>query len=161
MADITYPQDAWFALSGHPKHVEEHENYTFMNVVYEEDAPLVMSMWTELSQGKPVTFEMRWRFSGKPEDLTAEQKEMKGQWVLSACVPIMEDGVVKSIAGNTTNIAPQKQQQNDALQRAAAQQRFSTFAKLTPVAIYVLNKETKVRLSFCRLVLLIADLYSI
>jgi hypothetical protein len=113
-----------------------------MDLVYPDDQALVMSMWNTLSQGSPVTFEMRWKSRPGIED--------RPQWVLSACVPIYdEDKVLISIAGNTIDIAAQKKSQEAAQARVEAleqarlsEMKFARFAQLSPTAIYIFVPET-------------------
>jgi hypothetical protein len=108
-----------------------------MDLVYPSDQALVLRMWNNLVQGTPVTFEMRW----KPREGSNEV----AQWVLSACVPIYDNqGVIISIAGNTIDIAGQKKMQEasqarvEALEQARlAEQKFTRFAELSPMAIYI------------------------
>jgi len=78
-----------------------------MDLVYPDDQALVMSMWNKLSQGKSVTFEMRWK--GRTGAKGA------AQWVLSACVPVFDDDKkLIGIAGNTVDINAQKKSQEAA-----------------------------------------------
>jgi PAS domain S-box-containing protein len=96
-----------------------------------------MSAWNNLSQGKSITFEMRW----KPRTGTNDA----AQWVLSSCVPVFDDDKnLISIAGNTIDINAQKKSQEaaqsrvEALEQArVAEMRFSRFATLSPTAIYI------------------------
>lgn len=79
-----------------------------MDLVYPEDASLVISQWNKLIQKEPVTFEMRWKAPPRPSHTNPEMLE-DFQWVLSACVPVLDDaGELMSIAGNTIDISAQK-----------------------------------------------------
>jgi hypothetical protein len=128
--------------SSHPRNLPAHVEFSFMDLVHPEDQALVMSMWNKLSQGTPVTFEMRW----KPPVGTNKTE----QWVLSACVPIFdEDHVLLSIAGNTIDIAAQKEAQEasqarvEALEQArVSEMKFARFAQLSPTAIFIFVPET-------------------
>jgi PAS domain S-box-containing protein len=119
-----------------------------MDLVYPPDAPLVLNQWNKLSQGIPVTFEMRWKGTNYRESEDGDGIE-DAQWVLSACVPILDpEGNLISIAGNTIDINAQKRVQEQALQRAealeqarASERKFSQFAQLAPIAIFALNAE--------------------
>jgi PAS domain S-box-containing protein len=125
-----------------------------MDLVYPSDQALVLRMWNNLVQGTPVTFEMRW----KPRQGSNEV----AQWVLSACVPIYDNqGVIISIAGNTIDIAGQKKMQEasqarvEALEQARlAEQKFTRFAELSPMAIYIFvpdsGEQCRCRLSVVR-----------
>ncbi|KAH8205760.1 hypothetical protein TruAng_000036 [Truncatella angustata] len=146
--------ESWYRLSLHPKPSESHTDFSFMDLVYPPDGPLVLSKWNNLAQGTPVTFEMRWK--GKNyEDPARGEGPGDYQWILSACVPIMDkDGKLISIAGNTIDITAQKQVQQEALQRAGALERaresehkFARFALLAPIAIYICNG--KGRMTYC------------
>lgn len=109
-----------------------------MDLVFAEDQAIVMSMWNKLTQGHPVTFEMRWKSRPGTNDTA--------QWVLSACVPVLDDeGNLISIAGNTIDINPQKNSQEttqarvEALERARLSElKFARFAHLSPTAIFIL-----------------------
>jgi len=92
--------------SSQPRNVNPDE-FSFMDLVYPDDQALVMSMWNKLSQGKSVTFEMRWK--GRTGTKGA------AQWVLSACVPVFDDDKkLIGIAGNTVDINAQKESQEAA-----------------------------------------------
>jgi hypothetical protein len=108
-----------------------------MDLVYPDDQAIVMSMWNTLSQGSPVTFEMRWKPRVGSDDAA--------QWVLSSCVPILDDvGHLISIAGNTIDINAQKKSQEAAQARVEALEqlrlselKFARFAQLSPTAIFI------------------------
>ncbi|KAF2663463.1 hypothetical protein BT63DRAFT_484198 [Microthyrium microscopicum] len=136
---------SWYKLSLHPTDRETHVDFSFMDLVYPPDIPLVMSQWNSLSQGTPVTFEMRWKAPGFGKPGASDEEQF--QWVLSACVPVIDDeGTVTSIAGNTIDISAQKKVQRDAIQQAEAlqrartsEQKFARFAELAPVGIYIFD----------------------
>lgn len=137
------PQDSWYRLSLHPKG-DLPSDFSFMDLVYPPDGPMVLAHWNKLVQGIPVTFEMRWKGKNYRDAETGDGIE-DAQWVLSACVPIHDaSGNVVSIAGNTIDINAQKRVQEEALQRAEALERareserkFKSFALLAPIAIYI------------------------
>jgi hypothetical protein len=124
------------AHSSHPKDLPEHVELSFMDLVYPDDQALVMSMWNNLTQGKSVTFEMRWKACAPDEP---------AQWVLSACVPVFDDNKkLLAIAGNTIDIGAQKRSQQAAQEKVEAleqvrlaEMKFARFAQLSPTAIYV------------------------
>jgi PAS domain-containing protein len=128
------------AYSSHPRYLAEHVELSFMDLVYPDDHAIVMSMWNKLTQGKSVTFEMRWK---------ARAPNKTVQWVLSACVPVFDDNKkLVAIAGNTIDISAQKrsieaaQEKVEALEQARlAEMKFTRFAKLSPTAIYVFVPE--------------------
>ena len=92
--------------SSQPRDAKPDE-YSFMDLVYPDDQALVMSMWNTLTQGKSVTFEMRWKARSGSKDAA--------QWVLSACVPVFDDDKqLIGIAGNTIDINAQKKSQEAA-----------------------------------------------
>ncbi|KIW08451.1 uncharacterized protein PV09_01354 [Verruconis gallopava] len=138
--------DSWYRLSLHPREKDTHRDFSFMDLVYPADGPLVLSQWNKLAQGIPVTFEMRWKGRAFGKTDVGDGVE-DAQWVLSACVPILDDqGNLVSIAGNTIDINAQKRVQEQALQRAealemarASERKFSQFAQLAPIAIYILD----------------------
>ncbi|KAK8020085.1 hypothetical protein PG990_005223 [Apiospora arundinis] len=145
--------DSWYRQSLHPRSPALHQDFSFMTLVYPPDTDLVLSKWNVLTQGTPVTFEMRWKNAqfGVPHDDEVEDY----QWILCACVPIQDSkGNVVSIAGNTIDIGAQKRIQRQALQRAealerarASERKFARFALLAPVAIIVLD--TMRRITYC------------
>ncbi|KAF2684266.1 hypothetical protein K458DRAFT_487227 [Lentithecium fluviatile CBS 122367] len=133
--------DAWYRLSSHPRNLPAHVEFSFMDLAYPDDVPVIMSAWNTLLQGNPVTFEMRWKARpGSGET---------AQWVLSACVPVFDDEQnLISIAGNTIDINAQKKCQEvaqarvEALEQARRSERkFTRFAQLAPIAIYIFNPD--------------------
>lgn len=100
--------ESWYKLSNHPRDSNAHQDFSFMDLVYPEDTSLVISQWNKLVQKEPVTFEMRWKAPLRPSPTNPEIME-DFQWVLSACVPVLDDaGELVSIAGNTIDISAQK-----------------------------------------------------
>lgn len=83
MLQLVKANDAWYNLSGHPKDLEAHQDFSFMDVVYPEDVAIVTAAWNQLAvDHKPITFEMRWKFT---KELDAVQREeLGGQWVSTA-----------------------------------------------------------------------------
>jgi PAS domain S-box-containing protein len=132
---LQYANDAWFRLSGHAK--DAHEDFAFMDLVHPEDEAFVMSQWNTLIQGRPVSFEMRW----KPHENTPEP----AQWVLASSCPVIgESGETLSISGITIDINGQKKSEEavaarlEALELAKLSERkFARFATLSPIAIYI------------------------
>lgn len=118
-ADIK--QESWYRLSGYPKDRTLHPKFKFMELVYPLDEGKVMDAWNRISAGFQISFEMRW----KPQPPgPGEEAPTDGQWVLSTCVPAMdEDGKLISISGCTTDISAQKRVEQDALRRAEALER--------------------------------------
>lgn len=121
-----------------------------MKCVFEEDLELLHRHWKSLQAGQPATFEMRWKAMG--EDGKHLQDAANGTWVLATCIPVLtSDGSVASISGCTTDIRAQKKSvqhaldRADALERAAvSEKRFESFARLAPVAVYILNSKGEV-----------------
>ena len=138
---LIHANQAWYRLSSHPGSLSDNVEFSFMDLVYPDDRALVMSMWNTLAAGNPVTFEMRWKAPPGSDNSV--------QWVLSACVPLLDDdGKLISIAGNTIDIMAQKKTQEvsqtrvEALERArVSEQKFARFAKLSPTAIYIFVPE--------------------
>jgi len=132
---LQYANDAWFRLSGHAK--DANEDFAFMDLVHPEDEALVMSQWNTLIQGRPVSFEMRW----KPHENTLES----AQWVLASSCPVIgESGETLSISGITIDINGQKKSEEAAAARLEAlelaklsERKFARFATLSPIAIYI------------------------
>lgn len=128
-------KNAFHQLSGIPQDPTLNGPLVFNSRVYPDDADMVMSKWALCLQGKTTTFEMRWK-SDSPEGW---------QWVVAACVPILDDkGAPQSIWGMTTNIGAQKKVEQEAIKRAEAleqaraiEARFFRFAEIAPVGILV------------------------
>jgi hypothetical protein len=103
---------------------------------------MVMSMWNKLTQGHPVSFEMRW----KPQIDGVDD----GTWTLASCVPIFdEEKNLISIAGNVIDIDAQKKSQEatqariEALEQVRLSElKFARFAQLSPTAIFIFVPET-------------------
>ncbi|CAN9133276.1 unnamed protein product [Alternaria alternata] len=138
---LLHANEAWYRLSSRPRDAKPDE-YLFMDLVYPDDQALVMSMWNTLTQGKSVTFEMRWKARSGSKDAA--------QWVLSACVPVFDDDKqLIGIAGNTIDINAQKKSQEaaqaqvEALEQARlAERKFARFAQTSPTAIYIYVPES-------------------
>ncbi|CAN9133812.1 unnamed protein product [Alternaria alternata] len=138
---LLHANEAWYRLSSQPRDAKPDE-YSFMDLVYPDDQALVMSMWNTLTQGKSVTFEMRWKARSGSKDAA--------QWVLSACVPVFDDDKqLIGIAGNTIDINAQKKSQEaaqaqvEALEQARlAERKFARFAQTSPTAIYIYVPES-------------------
>lgn len=122
------------------------KDFSFVDLVHPADVDNVLLQWNKLTQGTPVTFEMRWKGPTYQESQPRGDDE-DAQWVLSACIPILDaEGVLMSIAGNTIDINAQKRVHKQALQRAealeqarASERKFLQFAVLAPIAIYALD----------------------
>ena len=94
--------NSWFNLSGHHRIVNPDDERSFMDYVYEEDSEAVLNAWNQLcTEHKPVTFEMRWKFQ-ESDTISAEERALGGKWVLAACVPLLENGMLLGISGMTT-----------------------------------------------------------
>jgi hypothetical protein len=123
--------------SSHPTGPADATEFSFMDLIYPDDRDHVMAQWNTISEGSPVTFEMRWKPRPGINDTA--------QWVLSACVPIFDDDRnLISIAGNTIDINAQKRTQEatqarvEALEQARlSEMKFARFAQLSPTAIYI------------------------
>ena len=108
-----------------------------MDLVHPDDTELVMSQWNTLVQGRPVSFEMRWK---NPSNAPGSP-----QWVLASSCPILgENGETISISGTTIDINGQKKTAEasaarlEALEQArVSEMKFARFAELSPSAIYI------------------------
>jgi PAS domain-containing protein len=136
---LIHGNNAWYKLSSHPREIPAHTDFSFIDLVYPDDRAIVMSAWNTLIQGKPVTFEMRWKGRPGSEDVA--------QWVLSSCLPVYENGQIFSIAGNTIDINAQKKTQEAAIAQVKAlelarksERKFTRFAQLAPIAIYIFSE---------------------
>lgn len=147
---LIYANKSWYALSGHPTTPQAHTEKRFLDLCHPDDIENVTKAWMGLVQGKPVTFEMRWRHMGTP---TAQS--LGAQWVLAACLPLYDDhGQLKSISGCTTDINNQKLSQQIAHSRAEAlerartfEERFVKFASVAPIVIFSFDANKK--MTYC------------
>ncbi|KAG9943177.1 putative histidine kinase HHK19p, partial [Aureobasidium melanogenum] len=138
--------ESWYRLSTVPKQNEPVPAFSWLESVYDEDKDLVMSNWHSMLQGKPVTYQMRWKHPDRSE----------GRWILAVCLPVMDEhGKIISIAGCTTDIDAQKRVEKDALQAlqaleraSASEQRFLRFTASSPVAVHIIEMPSKA-ISFC------------
>ncbi|KAF1913435.1 hypothetical protein BDU57DRAFT_356309 [Ampelomyces quisqualis] len=139
---LMHANEAWYRQSSYPRDLPKHERLKFMDLIHEDDRDLIMSMWNTLTQGCPVTFEMRWK-------LRNDDPSEAGKWALTSCIPIFDDDkALISIAGNAIDIDDQKKSQEatqarlEALEQARLSElKFARFAKLSPVAIYIFVPE--------------------
>ncbi|KAI4719758.1 hypothetical protein E4T48_04057 [Aureobasidium sp. EXF-10727] len=144
--NLLQANESWYRLSAFPRQDEPVPAFSWLESVYDADKDLVMSNWHSMLQGKPVTYQMRWKCPDRPE----------GRWILAVCLPVMdEQGKIVSIAGCTTDIDAQKKVENDALQAlkaleraSASEQRFLRFTASSPVAVHIMEMPSKV-ISFC------------
>lgn len=146
---LVYANDAFYNLSGHPRETTKQEG-TWLDSVFPEDKEWLMGQWTQLVNGTSLTFEMRWKRPAT--SMPNGEEDLKGSWVLAACVPTFDDhGEITSISGCLTDIRLQKQSHCDAMKRAealeraaASERRFSNFAENLNVGIWILNMDMKV-----------------
>lgn len=140
---------AFYKLSGHPRDATARE-YAWTDCIFDEDSEALFAHWNLLLQGTATNFEMRWK---RPAiSMHDGLEDLEGQWVLAACVPTRNvEGHVMTVSGCITDIAAQKRSQKDALERAealeraqASENRFSRFAELANVAIYIFGLDQKV-----------------
>lgn len=146
---LVQANDAFYNLTGHPRETSRQET-SWADCIFDEDRDWLFGQWALMASGTALTFEMKWK---RPATFMADGLEdVKGQWVLAACVPILdEEGTVTSVSGCLTDIQAQKQSEVDAIKRAealeratASEQRFFKFAKSANVAIWILDLNRKV-----------------
>ncbi|KAL6702936.1 hypothetical protein ACN47E_000778 [Coniothyrium glycines] len=134
---LLYANESWYKLSSFPKESSAHSKLTFMDFLYAEDRMLLTSRWSCLAQGIPLTCEVRWL----PRAATGHH----AQWVSLTCVPILDkEHRLLSITGNTVDISVEKKYREafaartEALEQAKLlETRFTRFAQLAPIAIFV------------------------
>jgi len=147
---LVFANKSWYALSGHPTTQQAHTGMRFLDLCHSDDKQIVMDAWKQLLEGKPTTFEMRWKHI---KSSTAEA--LGAQWVLSACLPLYdESGKLSSISGCTTDINNQKLNEQIAHARAKAlerartsEERFVRFATVAPIAIF--NFDANKNMTYC------------
>ncbi|KAH0362602.1 putative histidine kinase HHK19p, partial [Aureobasidium melanogenum] len=132
--ELIQANNAFYELSGYPKDPELNKQFTFLDLCMPEDAEMIMGKWNWLMQGKPITFDMRWK-----------NNTPTGQWVQAACTPVFDDsGNIVSISGCTTNIMAQKLAQEHASKKAEAleqmrlsEARLLQFTENAPIGIVI------------------------
>ncbi|KAI5203274.1 hypothetical protein E4T38_05252 [Aureobasidium subglaciale] len=140
---LIYGNDAFCAMS-HCRPENMHgDKLAFLDLTYPEDAEYLLTKWKCAAAGKSVTFEMRYK-----------TPDGQGIWVQAAVVPVLENGVVTSVSGCTTDIHDTKMRETESVQRLQAlerakawEQKFANFAGMAPIAIYF-GTESQ-RLSYC------------
>ncbi|GAM87644.1 hypothetical protein ANO11243_056710 [Dothideomycetidae sp. 11243] len=151
---LVQANEAFYTLSGHPRKFTK-ESHAWVDSAFEEDLPGLFDKWNGLAAGNPMTFQMRWK---RPRSAMPDgQEDIHGQWVNAACVPIKDnEGKIKNVAGCLTDIAHHKRSEQDALQRAeameraaASERRFSRFAELANVAMWIMDPSG--RMQYCNL----------
>ncbi|KAH9826682.1 Hybrid signal transduction histidine kinase K, partial [Teratosphaeria destructans] len=142
--------NAFYKLSGHPKVDDRSElsELSFSDQVFPEDRDLVHSQWIALTEGRPVTFEMRWKrpAHSRPNG----EEDLEGQWVLAACVPTRnKKGEIFSITGCITDISDQKRHQKQLERAYASERRFGRFCEFANVAIVICDTTLQVTYIVC------------
>ncbi|KAI5215571.1 hypothetical protein E4T46_08210 [Aureobasidium subglaciale] len=86
--NLLQANESWHRLSSFPRQDAPVPAFAWLESVHDDDKELVMSNWNSMLQGKPVTYQMRWKHPHRPE----------GRWILAVCLPVMDDhGKVVSI----------------------------------------------------------------
>ncbi|KAI5206765.1 hypothetical protein E4T39_02303 [Aureobasidium subglaciale] len=141
---LVYANKAFRAMSHCGPEMMHGDKLVFLDLTYPEDAEYLLTKWKGAAAGKPVTFEMRYK-----------TPDGQGIWVQAAVVPVLENGVVTSVSGCTTNIHDTKMRETESVQRLQAlerakawEQRFANFAGMAPIAIYF-GTESHHQLSYC------------
>ncbi|KAG9690801.1 putative histidine kinase HHK19p, partial [Aureobasidium melanogenum] len=132
--ELIQANNAFYEMSGYPKDPELNKQFTFLDLCMPEDIEMIMGKWNWLMQGKPITFDMRWK-----------NDTPTGQWVQAACTPVFDDsGNIISISGCTTNIMAQKLAQEHASKKAEAleqmrlsESRLLQFTDNAPIGIMI------------------------
>lgn len=98
LLQLVNANDAWYNLSGHPRDLEAHQDFSFMDAVYPEDVEIVTAAWNQLAvDHKPISFEMRWKYT--KDDLDELQRnELRGQWVSITVPPFLDFAVMYELA---------------------------------------------------------------
>lgn len=149
---LIWGNKAFYKLSGHP-YKSEKEELTWLEATFPEDRDWLLEKWKEVASGTPVTVEMRWK---RPATSMPDGKDdIEGQWVLATCEPTFDQvGNVTSVSGCLTDIATQKHQDSiaanvkaETLARFnASEAKFSAFAELASVAIWMIDANGQVSL---------------
>jgi len=146
---LLFANKSRYELSG-PTSPQAHTEMQFLDLCHPDDIDVVTDAWGQLINGKPITFEMRWKHIGFP---TAEA--LGAQWVLAACLPMYdENDKLSSITGCMMDINYQKLNEQiararaEALERArTSEERFTRFATVAPIAVFSLDANK--RMTYC------------
>ncbi|KAI4836100.1 hypothetical protein E4T44_08450 [Aureobasidium sp. EXF-8845] len=142
---LIYANEAYKVMSGCiSEAIRTEKKLLFLDLLCPEDFEHLMAIWQSVGSGTPRTFEMRFK--------TADGQ---GVWVLAAAIPVLENGIVISVSGCTTNIHDTKMREKETVQRLQAlerakswERRFANFAEIAPIAIYF-GSHDQHRLSYC------------
>ncbi|KAI5274978.1 hypothetical protein E4T47_02001 [Aureobasidium subglaciale] len=86
--NLLQANESWHRLSSFPRQDAPVPAFAWLESVHDDDKELVMSNWNSMLQGKPVTYQMRWKHPHRPD----------GRWILAVCLPVMDDhGKIASI----------------------------------------------------------------
>ena len=97
---LIFANSSFYALSGHPINSDAHTELRFLDLCHPDDIAMITVAWTGLLEGKPITFDMRWKHTP-----TASARSLGAQWVSAACIPLYDkSGMVRSVSGCTVNI---------------------------------------------------------
>ena len=147
---LIYANKSWYAMSGHSYDPEAHTQRRFLDLCHPDDMTIVTDAWTQLLEGKPITFEMRWENMN-----SSTSKALGAQWVQTACLPLFDEkGELRSVSGCTTDINNQKlgekiaHSRAEALERARTfEERFVRFAFVAPIVIF--NFDASKSMTYC------------
>lgn len=149
---LIWGNNSFYKLSKHP-YDSKKEEMTWWEATFPEDRDWLLGKWKDVASGVPVTSEMRWK---RPAASMPDGKEdTEGQWVLATCEPIFDQvGNITSVSGCLTDIATQKDQDSvaakvkaETLARLnASEAKFSAFAELASVGIWMIDIDRKVSL---------------
>jgi len=104
---LVYCNEIYYELTGHPR--DAFTPMSWLDVLLEEDLPLMNQEWTKLLQGESVSFEIRLKRPCVLEDLIDGEKAEGSTWILAAAYPERAtDGTVIGILGCITDISRQK-----------------------------------------------------
>ena len=152
--EVLWANDTWFEITGHEKGLKE--SMSFLNIILEEDAGLVMDEWINLTVAQVTrTFEMRLKKIWTDE---VTGKSSPTTILVCASQEKNEDGSLKSVFGCLSDISLQKQAQRDALERvalseqlmfrtqeaAASEKKFKQMAELAPCGMFYISPEGQV-----------------
>ncbi|KAL2061257.1 hypothetical protein VTL71DRAFT_7530 [Oculimacula yallundae] len=104
---IIYCNENYHELTGHPRN--SFTPMSWLNVLHDDDLPLMAQEWNKLLSGDVVNFEIRLKRAFIAEDVVDGERVEGNAWILAAAYPERSaDGTVIGVLGCITDISRQK-----------------------------------------------------
>jgi len=108
--NIIWANDQFYDLTGHERGEENHYGLSFVDIVAEEDQAASATSWAVLvDDRKDVNINLRLNKRWTPPAVPGEgEPQPENVWILARAYPVVQDGVVKSVAAAVTDISQYK-----------------------------------------------------